>query len=115
MPIEEDWQPTDEQLQAKESQVMIQAEKELKARWIKRRKELIEQELKDWDKTPAEERIEGRLDFWLVGFQLKGRTVSQEEIEAKKAELISELPTTEKERRSYLASKYPLNPLEDFV
>lgn len=45
----------------------------------------------------------------------KGRTASQEEIETKEAELISELPKTEQEKRSYLASKYPLNPPEDFV
>lgn len=113
--IEEDWQPTDEQLLAKEAQARAQTEDERRARWIKHRNELIEQEIRDWDKTPPEERIKGRLDFWLVGFQLKRQRVSQEEIEAKKAELISELPKTEEEKRSYLASKYSLNPPEDFV
>lgn len=113
--IEEDWQPTDAQLQVKEAQARAQTENERQARWIKHRNELIEQEIRDWDKTPPEERIKGRLEFWLAGFQLKKQRVSQEEVEAKKKELISEISKTEEKRRSYLASKYPINPPEDWA
>lgn len=114
--IQEDFYPTEEQLRAKDAYLRMQAEDERKARWIKHRNELIEQDLKDWDKIPLEERIKGFLEFWLAGFELKRLpNPSHQEIEWKEQELINSLPKTEEERRSSLASKYPLNPPEDFI
>ena len=114
--IQEDFKPTAEQLKAKEAYERMQAEGERKARWIRHCKELIEQDLKDWDKTPPGERIKGILEFWLIGFKLKGvPTPAQEEIEAQKREFIKGLPKTEEEKRNHLAKKYLLSPPEDFI
>ena len=114
--IQEDFHLTEEQLRAKRTFETMQIKDERKARWIKHRNELIEQGIKDWDKTPPEERIRGHLDYWLIGFQIKRLpNPTPSEIEVKRRELISALPQSEKERKEYLTSKYPLEPPSDFI
>ncbi len=113
--IEEDWQPTAEQQQAKESRVRKDKEQERQARWIEHRRTLIEQDLNNWHDTSPEERVQGRLDFWIAGQRINSGPPTKEEIERQQQELIDTLPKTDQEKREYIARNYPDQPPDDFV
>lgn len=112
--IEEDWQPSEEQRKAKEGRARQDKEQGRQARWIEHRKTLIEQELNSWDDTSPEERVQGRLEFWIAGENLNGRPPTKKAIEEKQKELIDNLPKTDEERREHLSHNYPDHPPEDF-
>lgn len=112
--IQEDWEATKEQLDAKENQESKHAEGDRQARWVKHRTELIERDLRDWEKVPAEERIKGLLEFSLTRIRMSGGEPSESEVESKKRELIAGLPQTEEERRMYLERNCPLEAPKDF-
>jgi hypothetical protein len=84
---------------------------ERKERWLKHREELIKQDLADWDKTPPEERVSGRLDAWIFTQQA---SPTQGEIERQLQELIDSLPKTDHEKIEYLVGKYPEVPPDGF-
>jgi hypothetical protein len=44
---------------------------------------------REWETKPPEERIAGRLQFWLLGQRRKGREPSEAEVAAKQAELLA--------------------------
>jgi hypothetical protein len=46
---------------------------------------------REWEQRPPEERIAGRLQFWLLGQRHKGREPAPAEVEAKRAELLAGL------------------------
>ena len=46
---------------------------------------------REWAAKPPEERIAGRLQFWLLGQRRKGREPTETEIAARRAELLTEL------------------------
>lgn len=46
-----------------------------------------------WEALPPEERIQGRLLFWLQGQRVKGHEPTEAEIAAEQAELLAELAT----------------------
>ncbi len=112
--IEEDWQPTEEQKRSKEVEAQKSQEQEHQARWIEHRETLIEQELEIWDDTLPEERVQGRLEFWIAGQGMNSRPPTKEEIERQQLELIDILPRTDEERREYLSHNYPNYPPEGF-
>ncbi len=112
--IEEDWQPTEEQKRSKDVEAQKAQKQERQARWIEQRRTLIEQELETWDDTPAKERIQGRLDFWIAGQKINSGEPTADEIEKKRQELTDNLPKTDQERREYIARNYPDHPPEDF-
>ena len=112
--ITEDWQPTEEQKRSKDVEAQKAQEQERQARWIEHHRTLIEQELEIWNDTPAAERIQGRLDFWIAGQKINSREPTADEIEKKRQELIDNLPKPDQERREYIARNYPDHPPEDF-
>ena len=48
---------------------------------------------REWAARPPEERIAGRLQFWLIGQRRKGREPGEAELAARRAELLAELET----------------------
>ncbi len=44
---------------------------------------------REWEQKPPEERIAGRLEFWLAGQRRKGREPSAAEVVAKRAALLA--------------------------
>ena len=112
--IEEDYQPSKQQLEEQEGQKRQQEAEAQKARWLEHRETLIQTELADWDRTPPEERVEGILGFWIAGERINGRQPTPLEIEVKKQELIDNLPKIDEEKREYMARNYPEKPPDDF-
>ena len=112
--IEEDWQPTEDQKRSKVVEAQKSEEQERQARWIEHRRTLIEQELSIWDDTPADERIQGRLDFWIAGQKINRGGPTESEIENERQELIDNLPKTDEEKREYITRNYTDHPPEDF-
>ncbi len=108
--IEEDWKPSGEQQKAREIQARTSEEREQYARWMERRRILIEQELNKWDDTPSEERIKPRLEAW----KMVNSGITEEELEKRKQEYIDGLPKTDVEKQEYLSRNYPDHPPEDF-
>ncbi len=45
----------------------------------------------EWEQKPPEERVAGRLQFWLAGQRRKGREPSASEVATKRAALLAEL------------------------
>ena len=46
---------------------------------------------REWEQKPLEERIAGRLQFWVLGQRRKGREPAEAEVAARRAELLAEL------------------------
>lgn len=46
---------------------------------------------REWEQKPPEERIAGRLHFWIEGRRRKGREPSETEIAARRTQLLAEL------------------------
>ena len=112
--IEEDYQPPEEYLSHRDREAREQKEEDRSERWLNHREERIEQDIADWDKTPREVRVKGRLDFWTAGEKLSRRLPKPEQVEAKKQELIDSLPKTDEEKREYMARNYPEEPPGNF-
>lgn len=112
--IEEDWQPTEDQKRSKEVEAQKSKGQERQARWTEHREMLIGQELDIWDDTPAEERVQGRLDFWIAGQKINSGEPTSDEIDKAQQELIDNLPKSDQEKREYIARSYPDRPPEDF-
>jgi hypothetical protein len=55
------------------------------------RREAEEARRREWEQKPPEERIAGRLQFWLLGQRRKGREPTTEDVDAKRAELLAEV------------------------
>jgi polynucleotide 5'-kinase involved in rRNA processing len=109
--IEEGYQPPEDYLSHKETEFQRQREGDRKERWRKHREELIKQDIANWDKTPPEERVSGRLDAWIFTQQA---SPTQDEIERKLQELIDSLPQTDEEKGEYILGDYPDFPPPDF-
>ena len=71
--IEEDYQPPDGYMDSQARQVKRQETEERRERWLQHREELVEQDLADWDKTPPEERVNGRLEAWKLQQKLESK------------------------------------------
>jgi hypothetical protein len=56
-----------------------------------RQQQEAEAHRREWEAKPPEERIAGRLQFWLLGRRHKGLEPSEAEIAARRAELLAEL------------------------
>lgn len=111
--IQEDYQPSEQQIKEKERRRKQQKADERKARWLQHREELIKQDVANWEEVPPEERITGVLGFWIAGEVMNGRQPTSEQIETKKQELIDNLPRTEEEKWEYIAPNYPEKPPDD--
>jgi hypothetical protein len=57
----------------------------------RRRRAEDETRRREWEAKPPEERIAGRLTFWLLGQRRKGREPTAPEVAAKRAELLAQL------------------------
>jgi len=112
--IEEDYQPPKEYVGYREREAKEQKERDLRERWLQHRKELIEQDIANWDKKPPEERVKGRLDFWILQQKLNLQRPTREQIQEKLRQLVDSLPQTDQEKRAYLENEHPENPPEDF-
>ncbi|HGE72000.1 TPA: hypothetical protein ENX78_14270 [Candidatus Poribacteria bacterium] len=112
--IEEDYQPPKEYLDQRDKEAKEQKGKDRQERWLKRREKLIRQEVANWDQVSLEERIKGRLNFWIISETMNNRTPTSEQIEIKKKELIDCLPKTDDEKFEYLSQKYLELPPDDF-
>ncbi len=56
----------------------------------------------------------GPLVFWMTVQKLSGLQPTAKQIEAKKQELIDNLPITDEEKREYIARNYTEEPPDDF-
>ena len=85
--IRDAWPPPPTWLEAQEHTATVarqaEADRQREAEDAARRRE--------WEQKPPEERIAGRLQFWLLGQRRKGREPSAAEVDAKRAELLAEL------------------------
>jgi hypothetical protein len=57
----------------------------------RRAREAAERRRREWARKPPEERIAGRLQFWLAGRRAKRHEPTAAEIAARTAELLAEL------------------------
>ena len=112
--IEENYQPPEEYIEYRDRKAREQEARDRRERWLQHREELIKQDVADWDKTPPEERVKGRLDFWIAMRKLTGPGPTPVETEANRQELIDNLPKTDEEKWEYIALNYPEEPPEDF-
>jgi hypothetical protein len=85
--IRDAWPPPPAWVEAQERAVaaMRQAEEE------SRQREADEARRREWAQKPPEERIAGRLQFWLLGRRAKRQEPTAAEVAAKRAELLAEL------------------------
>ena len=113
--IEENYQPPKEYLNQQNKMVQEEKEKDRKEHWLKYRKELIKQDMDNWDQIPLEKRIEGRLEFWITGEKMNGRSPTPEQIKIKKQELIDGLPQTDEDKFRYILQNYPEEPPNAFM
>jgi hypothetical protein len=112
--IEEDYQPSKHQIREHERKKRRWEAEDRKARWLEHREVLIQTDLANWDKTSPEERAKGPLGFWIAVEKSGGPQPTPEQIEAKRQELIDNLPKTDEEKREYIALNYPEEPPDDF-
>jgi hypothetical protein len=85
--IREDWAPPAawSSAQQRAAAQARQAEEEA------RRREAEADRIREWELKPPEERIAGRLQFWVLGQRAKRREPTATEIAARRAELLAEL------------------------
>jgi hypothetical protein len=84
--IRDAWPPPPGWAEAQEHAVAVDRQAEEEAT----RREADEVRRREWETKPPEERIAGRLQFWLLGQRRKGREPSEAEVAAKRAELLAE-------------------------
>jgi hypothetical protein len=53
-----------------------------------------EAERREWEALPPEQRVKGRLDFWIIGQRRRGRQPTETEIAEQRAALIAQLTAT---------------------
>lgn len=109
--IVEDYHPPEEYLSLKETESQRHKEQNRKEGWLQHREELIRQDIANWNKTPPEERVSGRLDAWIL---TQEASPTQNEIERKLHELIDSLPQTDQEKWEYILPDYSGEPPPDF-
>jgi hypothetical protein len=85
--IRDAWPPPPAWLEAREHAAAVARQAEDEAR----RREEEEARRRAWAAKPPEERIAGRLQFWLLGQRRKGHEPSETEIATRRAELLAEL------------------------
>jgi hypothetical protein len=85
--IRDAWPPPPGWAEAREHAATVDRQVEEEAA----RREADEARQRDWEQKPPEERIAGRLQFWLLGQRRKGREPSEAEVDAKRAELLAEV------------------------
>jgi hypothetical protein len=85
--IRDAWPPPAAWLEAQEHAVAVARQAEEDAR----RRAEEEAHRREWAAKPPEERIAGRLRFWLTGQRRKGREPTAAEIAARKTQLLAEL------------------------
>jgi hypothetical protein len=85
--IRDAWPPPPTWLEAQEHAATVARQAEEDAR----RRAEEEAHRREWEAKPPEERIAGRLRFWLIGQRRKGREPTAAEIAARKAQLLTEL------------------------
>jgi hypothetical protein len=85
--IRDAWPPPQAWVEAQEHAAAVarHAEEE------RRRREEDEARRREWEAKPPEERIAGRLTFWVQGRRVKGHEPTAAEIAARRAELLAEL------------------------
>lgn len=88
-------------------------------RWSEERGRRIEADLRDWDATPAEDRISGRLKMaaskWSPDFRELARELGKGvAVEQTRQKLLDDLPKTEEKRRAFLEAQHDVNPPDDF-
>jgi len=89
--IRDEWAPPQGWLDAKERAADAARRREEEA--ARRAEE--ETTRREWEARPPEERVEGRLTFWLTRERLRGRQPTDAEIAVQRAELIAHVVTSE--------------------
>src|SRR5262249_7158248 len=85
--IRDAWPPPQAWVEAQEHAAAVARQAEEEAR--QRQEE--EARRREWAQKPPEERIAGRLQFWLLGRRRKGHEPTEAEVAARRAELLAEL------------------------
>jgi hypothetical protein len=85
--IRDAWPPPPAWTEAQEHAAAVDRQSEEEAS----RREAEEVQRREWETKPPEERIAGRLQFWLLGQRRKGREPSEADVEAKRGELLAEV------------------------
>jgi hypothetical protein len=85
--IRDAWPPPQAWAEAQEHAAAVARQAEEEAR----RRAEEEARRREWEQKPPEERIAGRLEFWLLGRRRKGHEPSEAEVAARRAELLAEL------------------------
>jgi hypothetical protein len=85
--IRDSWPPPPAWVEAQEHATIVAHQAEADAQ----RRAEDEARRREWAAKPPEERIAGRLQFWLLGQRRKGREPTEAEIAAKRAELLAGL------------------------
>jgi Bacteriophage replication protein O len=85
--IRDAWPPPPAWFEAQEHTAAVARQAEEEAR----RREEEEARRRAWEQKPPEERIAGRLQFWLLGQRRKGREPTEAEVAAKRAAFLIQL------------------------
>ena len=85
--IRDAWPPPPAWAEAQEHAATVARQAEEDAR----RQQEDEARRREWEAKPPEERIAGRLQFWLLGRRAKRQEPTAEEVAAKRAELLAHL------------------------
>jgi hypothetical protein len=85
--IRDAWPPPQAWVDAQEHAAAVARQQEEEAR----RREEEEARRREWERKLPEERIAGRLEFWLLGQRRKGREPTEGELAVKREALLAEL------------------------
>ena len=85
--IRDAWPPPPTWLEAQEHEASVARQAEEEAQ----RQAEDDARRREWEQKPPEERIAGRLQFWLLQQRAKGREPTEAEIAARRAELLAAL------------------------
>jgi hypothetical protein len=85
--IRDAWPPPPAWTEAQEHVATVDRQ----AEEVASRHEVEEAQRREWEAKPPEERIAGRLQFWLLGQRRKGHEPTEAAVAAKRAELLAEL------------------------
>jgi hypothetical protein len=88
--IRDAWPPPPAWIEAREHEASVARQAEAE----RQRQAEDEARRQEWAAKPPEERIAGRLQFWLLSQRRKGREPSAAEVAGRRAELLSELAAT---------------------
>jgi hypothetical protein len=93
--IRDAWPPPPAWAEAQQHASMVDRQTEEEAS----RREAEEARRREWEQKPPEERIAGRLQYWVLGQRRKGREPTETEVVAKRDELLAELDVSGGPRR----------------